>query len=225
MALIELIQVRKVYRVGDQEIVALDGVDAKIEQGEMLAVVGPSGSGKSTLMHILGCLDTPSSGRFMLDGADISGANDAELAGARNRAIGFVFQSFNLLPKLNVVQNVELPLIYAGVKAAERRRRAEEAIASVGLQERMKSRPSQLSGGQSQRVAIARALVTHPRLILADEPTGALDSKTGESILELFCELHARGNTVVLVTHDQKIAASVPRRIALRDGRVVQEEA
>lgn len=225
MALIELTDVVKRYRVGTQEIRALDGVDLTIESGEYAAVIGPSGSGKSTLMHLLGCLDTPTSGRVVVDGTDVSRATDNRLAEMRNRKIGFVFQAFNLLPKLTVLENVELPLLYAGVGSRERRMRASGAIERVGLADRVKSTPLQLSGGQMQRVAIARALVNDPRIVFADEPTGNLDSATGESILRLFKELNAQGRTIILVTHDGEIANNAPRRIEIRDGKVTNREA
>ena len=221
MALIELREVTKRYRVGEQEIVALDGIDLDIAQGEYAAIIGPSGSGKSTLMHLLGCLDTPSTGRMMIDGIDASRAGGNRLSELRNAKIGFVFQSFNLLPKFNVLQNVELPMIYAGIGGAERKKRALAAIERVGLSNRVKNTPLQLSGGQMQRVAIARAIVNDPRIIFADEPTGNLDSTTGESILALFQELSAQGRTIVLVTHDADIAAHTPRRIEMRDGKIV----
>ena len=223
MALIELTEVTKRYRVGEQEIAALDGVNLSIEAGEYAAIIGPSGSGKSTLMHLLGCLDTPTSGRMMIDGIDASRAGSNRLSELRNAKIGFVFQSFNLLPKFNVLQNVELPMIYAGLRAAERKSRALAAIERVGLSNRVKNTPLQLSGGQMQRVAIARALVNDPRIIFADEPTGNLDSTTGESILALFQELRAQGRTIVLVTHDKDIAARTPRRIEMRDGKIVAD--
>ena len=223
MPLIELTDVIKRYKIGDQEILALDGINLIIEQGEYAAIIGPSGSGKSTLMHLLGCLDTPTSGRMVIDGVDVSRAGGDKLSEMRNEKIGFVFQSFNLLPKLTVLQNVELPMIYAGVSAAERRKRALVAIERVELQNRVKNTPLQLSGGQMQRVAIARALVNNPRIVFADEPTGNLDSKTGANILELFRELSAQGRTIVLVTHDSKIAAQTPRRIEIRDGKIVNE--
>jgi putative ABC transport system ATP-binding protein len=223
VALIELHNVTKRYRVGEQEILALDGIDLTIEQGEYASIIGPSGSGKSTLMHLLGCLDTPTTGRMLIDGVDVSRAGSNRLSEMRNQKIGFVFQSFNLLAKFNVLQNVELPMIYAGVSAQERRDRAMAAIDRVELTHRVKNTPLQLSGGQMQRVAIARALVNNPKIIFADEPTGNLDSKTGANILELFRELSAQGRTIVLVTHDGKIAAQTPRRIEIQDGRIVQE--
>ena len=224
MPLIELTEVVKRYRIGEQEILALDGINLIIEQGEYAAIIGPSGSGKSTRMHLLGCLDTPTSGTMLIDGVDVSRASGNKLSEMRNQKIGFVFQSFNLLPKMTVLQNVELPMIYAGVSARERRERALAAIERVELQHRVKNTPLQLSGGQMQRVAIARALVNNPRIVFADEPTGNLDSKTGANILELFRELSAQGSTIVLVTHDSKIAAQTPRRIEIRDGKIVNEQ-
>jgi putative ABC transport system ATP-binding protein len=220
MALIELKDVRKFYKVGNQEIHALDGVTLEIAEGEYLSIIGPSGSGKSTLMHILGCLDQPTSGQMLLDGLDTGRLSDGRLSKLRNEKIGFVFQSFNLLPRLNVLENIALPLVYAGMGTKERNQRAKEAAESVGLGERLKNRPSQLSGGQSQRVAIARALVTKPRIIFADEPTGALDSSTGEAVLQIFRDLNKAGNTIALVTHDPDIAAETPRRIAIKDGKL-----
>lgn len=225
MPLIELIDVVKRYKIGEQEILALDGINLIIEQGEYAAIIGPSGSGKSTLMHLLGCLDTPTSGTMLIDGVDVSRASGNKLSEMRNQKIGFVFQSFNLLPKLTVLQNVELPMIYAGVSSRERRERALVAIERVELQNRVKNTPLQLSGGQMQRVAIARALVNNPRIIFADEPTGNLDSRTGANILQLFRELSTGGCTIVLVTHDAKIAAQTPRRIEIRDGKIVDAEA
>lgn len=222
MALIELTEVTKRYTVGSQEIRALDGIDLKIEQGEYCAIIGPSGSGKSTLMHLLGCLDTPTTGRVIIDGVDVSRASDGKLAEMRNEKIGFVFQAFNLLPKFTVLDNVELPMIYSGKSARERRKQAITAIERVGLQDRMKNTPLQLSGGQMQRVAIARALVNDPKIIFADEPTGNLDSRTGETILALFRELTEQGRTIVLVTHDNEIAENAPRRIVIRDGKILQ---
>ena len=220
MALLELRDVSKVYRLGGEEIRALDGVSLDIESGQFISIIGPSGSGKSTLMHILGCLDSPSKGTIKLDGVMIENASSRQLAAIRNRKIGFVFQFFNLLPKLNVVQNVELPMIYSGVSSRERRQRAMEALNMVDLANRAKHRPSQLSGGQQQRAAIARALVNNPRIVFADEPTGNLDSHTGDTILQLFRKLSKEGRTIVLVTHDPEIAAVTPRRIEIRDGKI-----
>jgi putative ABC transport system ATP-binding protein len=220
MALVELRNVSKIYSLGGEEIRALDDVSLDIDAAEFISIIGPSGSGKSTLMHILGCLDSPTRGTIRLDGTEIHGATPRELAQIRNRKIGFVFQFFNLLPKLTVLQNVELPMIYAGASARERRDRAMAALRLVNLDNRSKHRPSQLSGGQQQRVAIARALVNDPRLIFADEPTGNLDSHTGEMILDTFRKLHAEGRTIILVTHDPEIAAVTPRRIEIRDGKI-----
>src|SRR5512144_1517103 len=220
MALVELRNVSKIYRLGDEEIRALDDVSLDIHAGEFISIIGPSGSGKSTLMHILGCLDSPSSGTIQLDGVMIHDASSRQLAAIRNRKIGFVFQFFNLLPKLNVLQNVELPMIYSGIPARERRQRALSSLEAVDLANRAKHRPSQLSGGQQQRVAIARALVNHPKIVFADEPTGNLDSHTGEAILTLFRKLSGERRTIALVTHDPEIAAVTPRRIEIRDGKV-----
>jgi putative ABC transport system ATP-binding protein len=222
MALIELRNISKIYHLGGEEIRALDNVSLDIDAGEFISIVGPSGSGKSTLMHILGCLDSPTHGTLKLDGLEIQNASPSGLARLRNQKIGFVFQFFNLLPKLNVLQNVELPMIYSGVSAKERRDRAMEALKLVGLEKRSKHRPMQISGGQQQRVAIARALVNDPRIIFGDEPTGNLDSQTGEAILELFRNLSREGRTIVLVTHDPEIAARTPRKIEIRDGKVAQ---
>ena len=224
MSILEFEGVRKTYRVGDQEIHALDGINLRIEEGEFVAIIGPSGSGKSTLMHLLGCLDTPTEGRMSVCGTDLSRASADELARMRNREIGFVFQSFNLLPRLDVVSNIELPLTYSGIPARERRKRATEAARRVGLGDRLANRPTQLSGGQCQRVAIARALVNNPRIVFGDEPTGNLDSATGRNILEIFKELHASGKTIILVTHDSSIASQAGRVIELRDGRIAREE-
>jgi putative ABC transport system ATP-binding protein len=220
MPLIEVRNVSKIYFLGGEEIRALDDVSLDIDVGEFISIIGPSGSGKSTLMHILGCLDSPTKGTIKLDGIMIEKATGRELAAIRNQKIGFVFQFFNLLPKLNVLQNVELPMIYSSVPYRERRDRAMDALKLVDLENRTKHRPSQLSGGQQQRVAIARALVNKPRIIMADEPTGNLDSHTGEAILELFRELSGKGRTIALVTHDPEIAAVTPRRIEIRDGKV-----
>ncbi len=222
MALVELREVSKIYRVGDEEIRALDQISLDIEGGEFISIIGPSGSGKSTLMHILGCLDSPTHGTIKLDGTMIQGASARQLAAIRNQKIGFVFQFFNLLPKLNVLQNVELPMIYSGVGSKERRDRAMEALKMVDLENRAKHRPLQLSGGQQQRVAIARALVNNPKIVFADEPTGNLDSHTGEAILALFHELSRQGRTIALVTHDPEIAAVTPRRIEIRDGKIAK---
>jgi len=223
MALVELGNVSKIYRLGDEEIRALDDVTLDIEAGEFISIIGPSASGKSTLMHILGCLDSPTQGTIRLDGTMIQDASPRELAAMRNRKIGFVFQFFNLLPKLNVMQNVELPMIYSGISGKERQERAMKALEEVGLANRAKHRPSQLSGGQQQRAAIARALVNNPRIVFADEPTGNLDSHTGEAILQLFRKLSQEGRTIVLVTHDPEIAAVTPRRIEIRDGKVASK--
>ena len=220
MALVELRNVSKIYHLGGEEIRALDDVSLDIEGGEFISIIGPSGSGKSTLMHILGCLDQPSKGTMTLDGLNIHEASARDLAGIRNRKIGFVFQFFNLLPKLNVLQNVELPMIYAGVSGRERRERAMEALKMVNLEDRKGHRPMQLSGGQQQRVAIARALVNSPRIVFADEPTGNLDTHTGEAILELFRSLSKEGRTIALVTHNPEIAAVTPRRIEIRNGKI-----
>jgi len=209
------------YRMGRQTIAALRAVDLVIGRGEYAAITGPSGSGKSTLMNILGCLDTPDAGRYWLNGQLVSEMRDSRLAHVRNREIGFVFQSFALLPRATALQNVELPLLYAGVHRRDRARRAAEALARVGLGERAKHRPAELSGGQRQRVAIARALVTQPSLLLADEPTGNLDTATGEEILALFDELHGAGNTVVVVTHEADVAARAQRMLRMLDGRIV----
>jgi len=208
------------FPMGDTVIRALQGVDVTICRGEYVAIMGPSGSGKSTLMNIIGCLDRPDSGEYLLNGTSVAELGDAELAALRNREIGFVFQTFNLLARADALHNVELPLIYAGVSRRERTERAQVALAQVGLHDRVRHRPSELSGGQRQRVAVARALVTRPSLLLADEPTGNLDSATTADILALFDELHAKGNTIVLVTHDADVAEYAHRSIRLRDGRI-----
>ncbi len=223
MALVELRNVSKIYHLGGEEIRALDDVSLDIAAGEFISIIGPSGSGKSTLMHILGCLDSPSKGTIELDGVMIQNASARQLASIRNRKIGFVFQFFNLLPKLNVLQNVELPMIYSGISGKERRERAMASLEAVDMANRAKHRPSQLSGGQQQRAAIARALVNSPRIVFADEPTGNLDSHTGEAILSLFRKLSTEGRTIVLVTHDPEIAAVTPRRIEIRDGRIAEK--
>ena len=222
--MIEIRALAKVYRVGQSEVRALDGVDLDIARNEYMAIMGPSGSGKSTLMNIIGCLDSPSSGSYLLDGERVSTMGDDELARIRNRQIGFVFQTFNLLPRADVYHNVELPLVYAGLPAAERRRRVEAAVAAVSLQDRAHHKPNELSGGQRQRVAIARALVNEPAILLADEPTGNLDTRTGDEIMSIFDQLHASGQTVILVTHEAEIAAHAHRSLRLRDGRIESDE-
>ena len=219
MALIEIENVRKIYRVGDMEVRALNGVSLSIAEGEYLSIIGPSGSGKSTLMHLIGCLDTPTEGRVILDGVDVSRAGNARLSKVRNEKLGFVFQSFNLLPKLSVLENTELPLVYAGVSGRERRNRAVEALEAVGLADRKGHRPSQLSGGERQRAAVARALVTRPRLVLADEPTGNLDSRHAGQVFDLMLELNRElGTSLVIVTHDHRLAARMDRVLVLEDG-------
>lgn len=220
MALIETQDLWKSYVMGDEEIHALRGVSIQIDRGEYVAIMGPSGSGKSTLMNLIGCLDTPSKGSYLLNGKQVSEMNDNELARIRNEEIGFVFQTFNLLPRATALRNVELPLVYAGVKSADRETRAREALDKVELTQRMNHRPNELSGGQRQRVAIARALVNNPSILLADEPTGNLDSKTGHEIMALFERLHQAGNTIVLVTHEADVAAFAYRTIQIRDGKV-----
>ena len=218
--LIEMRDLTRVYQLGTEEIHALRGVDMILEQGEYVAVMGPSGSGKSTLMNIIGCLDRPSAGQYILDGTPVESMNDDELAAVRNKKIGFVFQTFNLLARTTALANVELPLVYARIPRVERRRMAEEALTAVGLGDRMGHQPNELSGGQRQRVAIARALVNKPSLLLADEPTGNLDSQTGREILDLFRTLHNNGNSIILVTHEDDVAREAARVIHLRDGRI-----
>jgi putative ABC transport system ATP-binding protein len=218
--LIRMEGVTKTYDAGELAVQALRGIDLAIEKGQMVAIIGPSGSGKSTLMHILGCLDAPSSGSYRLGGRDVSELSGFQLAAIRNQKVGFVFQTFNLLPKASLLRNVELPLLYAGIGGAERKEIAREALKKVGLVERAKHRPSELSGGQRQRAAIARAIVNGPSLILADEPTGNLDTRTGLEILELFDEMHARGETIVIVTHDPRIAERCGRVVQIVDGLI-----
>ena len=217
---IRLEDICRIYRVGSQEVRALDGVSLSVSRNEYVAIMGPSGSGKSTLMNILGCLDSPDSGRYILNGTDVSEMDDGEMADVRNREIGFVFQSFNLLPRYNALENVALPMVYAGVPAGERRVKAAQALRSVGLEDRMDHRPNELSGGQRQRVALARALINSPSIILADEPTGNLDTHTSVEIMRLFDEIYRGGNTVIVVTHEEDIAAYAHRVIRLRDGRI-----
>ena len=218
--LIEMHELTRVYQLGPQEIYALRGIDLIISPGEYVAIMGPSGSGKSTLMNIIGCLDRPTAGRYLLDGVPVESMTEDELATIRNRKIGFVFQTFNLLARTTALQNVELPLVYARVPRTERRQLAEEALAAVGLADRMHHQPNELSGGQRQRVAIARALVNKPSLLLADEPTGNLDSQTGREILDLFRELHNRGNSIIMVTHEDDVAREAKRIIHIRDGKI-----
>jgi putative ABC transport system ATP-binding protein len=223
MALIETRDLWKTYVMGEEEIHALRGVSIQIERGEYVAIMGPSGSGKSTLMNLIGCLDTPSKGSYLLNGKQVSEMNDNELARIRNQEIGFVFQTFNLLPRASALQNVELPLVYAGIPGKDRQKLAKDALDRVELTSRMSHRPNELSGGQRQRVAIARALVNNPSILLADEPTGNLDSKTGAEIMALFAKLHESGNTIVLVTHEADIAAFAHRTISVRDGQVEKD--
>ncbi|AKB04244.1 ABC transporter ATP-binding protein [Vibrio cholerae] len=222
--LVELQQICKHYTSGQNVVKALDGVDLTIRHGEFLAILGPSGSGKSTLMNVLGCLDKPTAGRYQLDGHPVDSLSTQQLAAIRNQKIGFVFQSFNLLEYASALDNVALPLVYAGVKAKDRRRRATELLTRVGLADRLDHKPTQLSGGQKQRVAIARALINQPQILLADEPTGALDSKSGAEIEALFNELHREGRTIIVVTHDNELAKRTKRIVTIRDGQVVSDE-
>ena len=222
--LLEIENLHRVYQVGTEAVHALAGVSLHIEEGEYVAIMGPSGSGKSTLMNIIGCLDTPTSGRYRLKDREVSSLVDDELARVRNEEIGFVFQTFNLLARADSLHNVELPLIYAGVPPRERRHRAEDALASVGLADRMKHKPNELSGGQRQRVAIARALVNRPALLLADEPTGNLDTRTGEEIMAVFASIHASGRSVIVVTHEEHVAARSRRIVRLRDGKIESDQ-
>ena len=221
--MIELENIKKIYSLGEEEVRALDGVSLNVMEHEFVAIVGASGSGKSTLMNIIGCLDTADEGNYYIDGQDITSLSEKELATMRNRKIGFIFQQFNLLPKLTAYENVELPLIYQGLPAKERKERTLEALERVGLSKRIHHRPNQLSGGQQQRVAVARALATQPSLILADEPTGNLDSKSSRDIMGLIHELHEQGNTIILITHDDGIAATADRQVRIMDGKIVSD--
>jgi len=223
MNIINIEHIAKIYQVGLEEVHALRDVSIRIDKNEYVAIMGPSGSGKSTLMNMLGCLDTPTKGKYEFNGVNVSEMTDNDLARIRNKEIGFVFQTFNLLPRSDALHNVELPLIYAGVSFAERREKARKALIDVGLADRIDHKPNELSGGQRQRVAVARALVTNPSIILADEPTGNLDSKTGEEIMQLFNELHEKGNTIILVTHEEYIAEHAARIIRLKDGLVEKD--
>jgi putative ABC transport system ATP-binding protein len=224
MNIINIEHIAKIYQVGLEEVHALRDVTMRIDKNEYVAIMGPSGSGKSTLMNMLGCLDTPTSGKYDFAGNNVSEMTDNDLAKIRNKEIGFVFQTFNLLPRSDALHNVELPLIYAGVPSSERKERAEQTLSDVGLKERIHHKPNELSGGQRQRVAIARALVTNPSIILADEPTGNLDSKTGEEIMILFNEIYEKGNTIILVTHEEYIAEHAARIIRLKDGLIEKDE-
>lgn len=221
--MIELEDIYKTYVLGGEEVHALDSVSLTIEDHEFVAIIGASGSGKSTLMNIVGCLDNADGGQYYIDGQNIMDMTEREIGIMRNRKIGFIFQQFNLIPKLNAYENVELPLIYQGMAVKERKERVQEALGKVGLAERMHHRPNQLSGGQQQRVAVARALVTRPTLILADEPTGNLDSKSSGDIMNLIRELHEQGNTIILITHDNQIAANAPRQVQLMDGKIIRD--
>ena len=221
---IRLHGIRKLYRIGGETLAALDGIDLEIGRGEFAALMGPSGSGKSTLMNILGCLDRPSAGSYKLDGAEVAGLSDDALAATRNKKIGFVFQNFNLLPRISALDNVALPLVYAGVGRRERTERAQEMLAAVGLSDRGAHLPNELSGGQRQRVAIARALVNDPHIIMADEPTGNLDTKSTKEIMDLFARMHEKGHTIILVTHEPEIALRANRQLLVRDGRITRDE-
>ena len=222
-ALIHIENMKKIYNPGENEVRALDGIDLDIEKGDLVAIVGHSGSGKSTLMNMLGCLDTPTSGKYVLDGQDVANMTDNQLADVRNKEIGFIFQGFNLISNLDAVGNVELPLVYRGVSKNERKQLAMEALKSVGLEDRMKHKPNEMSGGQQQRVAVARAVAAKPPIILADEPTGNLDTKSTQEILEILKELHRSGRTVIIITHDEEIASQAHRVIRILDGRIEED--
>lgn len=222
-ALIHIENMKKIYNPGENEVRALDGIDLDIERGDLVAIVGHSGSGKSTLMNMLGCLDTPTSGKYVLDGQDVASMTDNQLADVRNKEIGFIFQGFNLISNLDAVGNVELPLVYRGVSKNERKQLAMEALKSVGLEDRMKHKPNEMSGGQQQRVAVARAVAAKPPIILADEPTGNLDTKSTQEILEILKELHRSGRTVIIITHDEEIASQAHRVIRILDGRIEED--
>lgn len=222
-ALIHIENMKKIYNPGENEVRALDGIDLDIEKGDLVAIVGHSGSGKSTLMNMLGCLDTPTSGKYVLDGQDVASMTDNQLADVRNKEIGFIFQGFNLISNLDAVGNVELPLVYRGVSKNERKQLAMEALKSVGLEDRMKHKPNEMSGGQQQRVAVARAVAAKPPIILADEPTGNLDTKSTQEIMEILNELHRSGRTVIIITHDEEIASQAHRVIRILDGRIEED--
>ncbi len=222
--LISLSGITKIYQMGDQAVHALDGVDLIVHRNEYVAIMGPSGSGKSTLMNIVGCLDSATDGKYVLNGRDVSHMSDNELAAIRNKEVGFVFQTFNLLPRVNCLQNVELPLIYSGMRRSVRREQARTALVNVGLEDRIDHKPNELSGGQRQRVAVARALVNNPSLVLADEPTGNLDTRTGAEIMDLFEELYERGNTILVVTHEETVARHARRIVRFLDGRIESDE-
>ena len=222
-ALIHIENMKKIYNPGENEVRALDGIDLDIEKGDLVAIVGHSGSGKSTLMNMLGCLDTPTSGKYVLDGQDVASMTDNQLADVRNKEIGFIFQGFNLISNLDAVGNVELPLVYRGVSKNERKQLAMEALKSVGLEDRMKHKPNEMSGGQQQRVAVARAVAAKPPIILADEPTGNLDTKSTQEIMEILKELHRSGRTVIIITHDEEIASQAHRVVRILDGRIEED--
>lgn len=222
-ALIHIENMKKIYNPGENKVRALDGIDLDIEKGDLVAIVGHSGSGKSTLMNMLGCLDTPTSGKYVLDGQDVASMTDNQLADVRNKEIGFIFQGFNLISNLDAVGNVELPLVYRGVSKNERKQLAMEALKSVGLEDRMKHKPNEMSGGQQQRVAVARAVAAKPPIILADEPTGNLDTKSTQEIMEILKELHRSGRTVIIITHDEEIASQAHRVIRILDGRIEED--